>query len=99
MDPSTLLMGEVGAMVLIALGGTAALVLREWRAARRGPVAVEGPSLPVVVFCPGRDSRAAVHLGLRDPGPRTRFRILECEHFVGTAITCDRSCVEVAIRA
>lgn len=100
MDPSTLLIAEVGAMVLIAVGGTAALVLREWRATRSGaPAAVEGLSLPVVVFCPGRDTHAAIRLGLRDPAPRTRFRVLECEHFTASAITCDRACVETAIRA
>lgn len=100
MDPSTLLMAEVGAMVLIAVGATSALIAKEWRASRTGaPSVVAGPGLPVVVFCPGHDTRAAIRLGLRDPGPRTRFRVLECEHFPGGTITCDRACAERAIRA
>lgn len=102
MEPSVLLMAEVGALVVIAVIGTAALVTWEWRTGRtHGVATVASPSLPVVLFCPVREEGAAVRLGLRAPGPRTRFDIVECEHVAsaGGMPACDRACLEAAVRA
>lgn len=102
MELSTLLVGEVAALVALGVVGTALVAFGAplpWPWRREGrPVRSE---VPAVLFCPRIRRPARVRLAAVPPRPAVgrpasepELTVVDCEYLSRTGLACDLACLE-----